>query len=56
MKQKTEQQDLLLMLVAKLIMKERKKTNALNLLSNKILKADQNQLKVLEKEVRSLFE
>ncbi len=56
MKQTTEQQDLLLMLVAKLKMKERKKINALNLLSDKILSADKEQLKTLEKEVRSLFE
>ncbi len=56
MKTKTEQQDLLLMLVATLIKRQRKKTNALNLLSDKILSADKDQLKILEKEVRGLFE
>ncbi len=55
-KQIEQQQDLLLMLVANLKKRQRKKTNALNLLSDKILKADKEKLKILEKEVRGLFE
>ena len=54
--QQVAQQDLLLMLVVTLIKRQRKKTNALNLLSDKILKADKEQLKTLEKEIRGLFE
>lgn len=57
MTKKLEQQkDLLLMLVAKLKKTERKKTNALNLLSDKILSANKEQLKNLEKDVRLLRE
>lgn len=51
-----EQKDLLLMLVATLKQKQRKKTNALNLLSDKILSATKEQLKNLEKDVRLLRE
>jgi len=51
-----QQKDLLLMLVATLKQKQRKKTNALNLLSDKILSANKEQLKNLEKDVRLLRE
>ena len=57
MTKKLEQQkDLLLMLVVTLKQKQRKKTNALNLLSDKILSANKEQLKNLEKDVRLLRE
>ena len=54
-KELEQQKDLLLMLVAKLKKAERKKTNALNFLSNKILSANKEQLEILEKDVRLLF-
>lgn len=49
------EKDLLLMLVATLKKQPRKKINSLTLLSNKILSADKDQLKTLDKEVHSLF-
>ncbi len=48
------EKDLLLMLVANLKKKQRKKINALNLLSDKILSADKNKLKTYEKVVHNL--
>ncbi len=51
-----EEKDLLLMLVANLKKKHRKKINALNLLSNRILSADKNKLKTYEKVVHTLCE
>lgn len=50
-----EEKDLLLMLVATLKKQPRKKISSLNLLSNKILSANKDQLKTLDKEVHSLF-
>jgi len=50
-----EEKDLLLMLVATLKKQPRKKINALNLLQNKILLADKEQLKILRKKVDVLF-
>ena len=51
-----EEKDLLLMLIANLKKKQRKKLNALNLLSNRILSADKNKLKTYEKVVHNLCE
>ena len=51
-----EEKDLLLLLVATLKKQPRKKINALNLLANKILSANAEQLKTLKKKVNILFE
>lgn len=54
--QKLEQEkDLLLMLVATLKKQPRKKINALNLLQNKILSANKEQIKTLEEQVNTLI-
>lgn len=50
-----QEKDLLLMLVTTLKKPHRKQINALNLLQNKILSANKDQLKTLDKEVHSLF-
>ncbi len=54
-KKLTEQQDLLLMLIAKLKKIQRKKINALNSLADKVISANKEQLEILEKDVRLLF-
>ena len=49
------EKDLLLMLVATLKKQPRKKINALNLLQNKILSANKEQIKTLEEQVNTLI-
>lgn len=50
-----EEKDLLLMLVTTLKKQPRKKINSLTLLQNKILSADEEQLKILKIKIDSLF-
>lgn len=50
-----EEKDLLLMLVATLKKQPRKKINSLTLLQNKILSADEEQLKIMKEKVNILL-
>ena len=51
----TEQQDLLLMLIAKLKKIQRRRINALNSLADRVISAQTEQLEILEKDIRLLF-